>query len=111
MKADTIDEALEDIRRGRMVIVRDSLDRVRSAVRKPYAEWLDEAYYVVHLREVREGTDAPLTGSQLLAQYGREISQVIRGEIHVRKVNRRKSWPPASLITRPTSWSSVGSQR
>jgi len=34
--------------------VRNYLIRLRSTQRKPYAEWLDEAYYVVDLREVRD---------------------------------------------------------
>lgn len=60
--------------------VRKHFDRVQSAMRKPYAEWLDEAYYVVHLSEVRDATGALLSGPQLIAQHGREIGQVIRGE-------------------------------
>jgi hypothetical protein len=72
-------EAGEVEQHGRKA-VREHLNRLQSALRKPYEEWLDEAYYVIHLNEVREGTDAPLAGSQLIARYGCEISQVIRGE-------------------------------
>lgn len=88
--------------------VRDSLDRVQSALRKPYAEWLDEAYYVVHLREVREESGAPLTGPQLITQYGREISQVIRGETQVLSDGEQKEVLAASLSYYPADLLVVG---
>lgn len=75
-------EAGEVERRGPQV-VRERLDRLRPALHKPYAEWVDEAYYVIQLRDVAgEGGDSSeaLTGAQLIARYGREISRVIRGE-------------------------------
>ncbi|MCU1235209.1 MAG: hypothetical protein JWP63_3176 [Candidatus Solibacter sp.] len=100
-------EAGEVEQRG-LKTVRESLGRVESALRKPYAEWLDEAYYVVHLREVREETDAPLTGAQLLAQYGREISQVIRGEIQVLSESEQREVLAASLSYYPTDLLVVG---
>lgn len=68
-------EAGEVERRGPNT-VREHLQRLRPALRKPYAAWLDEAYYVIQLREV-EGAE---TGAQLIARFGREISRVIRGE-------------------------------
>jgi hypothetical protein len=61
-------------------LLRDHLARLQPAIRKPYREWLDEAYYIVHLREVRDGSGPPLTGPELIAQYGCEMTQVIRGE-------------------------------
>jgi len=60
--------------------VRARIARLQPALRKPYPEWLDEAYYVVHLREVTGDGGAALTGAQLIARHGREICQVIRGE-------------------------------
>ena len=83
-------------------------DEVQPALCKPYAEWLDEAYYVVHLREVREGADAPLTGSQLIAQYGREISQVIRGETQALSECEQKEVLAASVSYYPTDLLVVG---
>ena len=60
---------------------REHVAKVQPALRKPYPEWLDEAYYVVALREVLDAGGQPLTGAELIAQHGREISQVIRGEV------------------------------
>ena len=72
-------EAGEVERRG-LEIVRSHLAGLSAAIVKPYPEWLDEAYYVIHLVDVRPAAGAQLNGSQLLSEYGREISQVIRGE-------------------------------
>jgi len=56
------------------------LARLQPAIRKAYTEWLDEAYYVIHLSEVIEEDGRHPTGSELISRYGRELSQVIRGE-------------------------------
>jgi hypothetical protein len=100
-------EAGEVERRGPKT-VRDRLARLRSALRKPYTEWLDEAYYVIHLREVSEKPGAPLTGSQLIAQYGREISQVIRGETQALSEGEQKEVLASSLSYYPTDLLVVG---
>ena len=72
-------EAGEVERRGPKT-VRDRLAGLQPAIRKLYTEWLDEAYYIIHLREVLDETGAAPTAAQLLSRYGREVSQVIRGE-------------------------------
>ena len=100
-------EAGEVEQRG-LQTVRERLRRLKSALRKPYAEWLDEIYYVVHLREVREGTGAPLTGSQLITQYGPEISQVIRGETQALSEGEQKEVLAASLSYYPADLLVVG---
>ena len=64
--------------------VRARLARLGSAIHKPYAEWVDEAYYVIHLREVGDlKTGSAMPAGGLIAEYGCEISQVIRGERQV----------------------------
>ncbi len=83
-------------------IVRDHMSRLQAAVRKPYAEWLDETYYVIHLREVREETSPPLTAPELTAQHGREISQVIRGESQALSEAEQKEVLASSLSYYPS---------
>lgn len=73
-------EAGEVEQRG-LKSVRERAARVQSAQRKPHAEWLDEAYYVVHLR-------------------GREIGQVIRGESQALSEAEQKEVLP-SCMTHP----------
>lgn len=100
-------EAGEVERRGPKTI-RDRLARVQPAAHKVYAEWLDEAYYVIHLREVCAESGAPATGSQLLAQYGREISQVIRGETQPLSEAEQKEVLAASVSYYPNDLLVVG---
>jgi hypothetical protein len=72
-------EAGEVERRGPRT-VKGRLEQVARAMRKPYGDWVDEAYYIIQLREVEDDRGGQLSGSQLGAGYKREISQVIRGE-------------------------------
>lgn len=94
-------------RRGAKTVT-ERLERFRTAVRKPYAAWLDEAYYVIHLREVLEDNGAPLSGSQLIARYGREISQVIRGETQPLSESEQGEVLASSLSYYPTDVLVVG---
>ena len=88
--------------------VREHLAGLQRAIRKPYSEWLDEVYYVVDLKEVRDETGAPVTGSGLLARYGREISQVIRGETQPLSEGEQKEVLAASISYYPTDLLVVG---
>jgi hypothetical protein len=98
-----------EVERRGAKIVSDRLDRLRAALRKPYAAWLDEAYYVIHLREVvEEGAAAPPTGSQLIARYGREISQVIRGEMQQLSESEQAEVLSSSLSYYPSDLLVVG---
>lgn len=90
-----------------MKIVRERLNRLQSSLRRPYAEWLDEAYYIVQLREVRDDAGA-LTGPQLIARYGREIGQVIRGETQALSESEEKEVLASSLGYYPTDLLVVG---
>ena len=71
-----------EIEQRGLKVARDRLARTGPAIVKPYSEWLDEVYYVIHLLDVFGPDGAPVTGSRLISQYGREVSQVIRGEPH-----------------------------
>lgn len=57
--------------------IRDNLKRVQAALVKPYDKWLSEDYYVVHLHSA----PGAMTGAALLQEHGREISQIVRGEV------------------------------
>ncbi len=57
-------------------IVKQRLERVGSALVKPYKEWLSEDYFVFHVREI-EGIS---TGAELLERHGPLVAQIVRGE-------------------------------
>jgi len=58
-------------------IVKEKLERAAPALVKPYtAEWLQEDYFIFHLREIAGSPSA----ADLLSAQGDFISQVVRGE-------------------------------
>jgi hypothetical protein len=56
--------------------VKQRLERVGSALVKPYKEWLSEDYFVFHVREIAGIS----TGAELLEQHGPLVAQIVRGE-------------------------------
>jgi hypothetical protein len=57
-------------------IIRQRLERVASALVKPYPRWLSEDYFIFH---VREASGQPLA-ADLVRAAGRQIAQVVRGD-------------------------------
>jgi hypothetical protein len=65
---------------GRMhTILRQSLERFASALKKPYEGWISEDYYVVQVNPF-EKNGALVTAEELLRTRGAEIAQIVRGE-------------------------------
>ena len=57
-------------------IVRQKLEKVATAMVKPYTRWLSEDYFIFHVREIRGAPDA----ATLTRDHGLEIAQVVRGD-------------------------------
>jgi hypothetical protein len=88
--------------------VRERVAKLQSALRKPYPDWLDEAYYVVHLREVRDDSGKLLSAADLIAQHGREIGLVIRGETLALSESEQREVLSSSLSYYPSDLLVVG---
>src|SRR5271167_3984937 len=58
-------------------IIRGRLDRIAPAMVRPYRDWLAADYYIFTLSAV----PGQPPGSDLLTQHGRQIAQILRGEI------------------------------
>ena len=56
-------------------LVRERVDHLRPALRKPYQNWLSEEYFIFHLR-----ASGSRSAQDLLRERGQEISQLIDGE-------------------------------
>ncbi len=54
--------------------VRSQLERVKTALVKPYENWLSEDYFIIHLREPM------IAAGELIAQHRSEIARIVRGE-------------------------------
>lgn len=100
-------EAGEVEQRG-LDIVRRHCNRLKSALRKPYTDWLDEAYYVVHLHEVLDADGQVLTGAQLLSRHAADIGQIIRGETQILSDGEQKEVLASSLSYFPADLLVVG---
>jgi hypothetical protein len=57
-------------------IVKQKIERALPALVKPYDEWLNEDYFVFHVREIAGSPSA----SNLLSAEGGRIAQIVRGE-------------------------------
>lgn len=57
-------------------IARKRLDQAAAALVKPYQEWLNEDYFIFHLREMGGSQMA----TDLLSYHGKEITQIVRGD-------------------------------
>jgi len=58
-------------------IAKKRLELATAALIKPYKEWLNEDYFIFHLRELSGSPTAP----ELLLHRGKEISQIVRGDV------------------------------
>jgi hypothetical protein len=64
--------------------VRSALERVRAALVKPHEHWLNEDYYIIHLKNSVTPSADPvpaLTAAEMIGQHGAEIAKIVRGEL------------------------------
>ena len=57
-------------------IVKQKIERARPALVKLYDEWLNEDYFIFHVRDIAGDP----SGSELLSTEGGRIAQIVRGE-------------------------------
>jgi hypothetical protein len=65
-----------EIERRAMETARQKFERARPALVKPYENWLDEDYYIFHIREISGQPGA----TDLWESHGERIAQIVRGE-------------------------------
>ncbi len=73
-----------------------------AALKQPYAEWISEDYYIIHLRS------AHLDAAALLAECGDGVAQLVRGETRPLSAGEREETLRASLSYYPTDLLVVG---
>ena len=97
-----------DLEKCAMQIVRKRMADLNRAVRRVYPEWLDEVYYVVHLRAADDPTSRRLPAADLVSQYGSAITQIVRGEVNPLSQAEEKELLSASVSYYPTDLLVVG---
>jgi hypothetical protein len=73
MDAPAVEPLVRELARRRM-------EQIRPAVTRPTEDWLQESYLVVEIHEIRGAEGKQPAADELLASYGGEMVQLIRGE-------------------------------
>lgn len=63
-----------------VALARARADALGAAIVRPYVHWLDEDYHVIHLTRVCDEDGRAMSAGQMVASYGCQIAQIIRGE-------------------------------
>ncbi|MCU1337700.1 MAG: hypothetical protein JWO19_3281 [Bryobacterales bacterium] len=69
-----------EIERRTSEMVRGHVERIKDSLVDPYDIWLNEDYYIIHVRETPDNHGQPLPATALLAEHGRHVAQIVRGE-------------------------------
>ena len=85
-----------------MELIRERVQRLGSALVKPYEKRLTEDYYIVHLLDVPGTGGGPATAAELLEQHGGQISQIVRGETAVLSDSERQEILQSKISYYPT---------
>jgi hypothetical protein len=62
-------------------MLREHIERVSPSIIRPTKDWLNETYLVVNLERIGPDGNGQPTATELLAEHGKEIAQLIRGEM------------------------------
>ncbi|MEG9434631.1 hypothetical protein JAO29_00330 [Edaphobacter sp. HDX4] len=85
-------------------IVRRRLHLAASALVKPYTDWLSEDYLIVHIHHITGSLDAP----DLIARYGSQIAQVVRGDTLALSSHERQEVLQSTISYYPTDLAVIG---
>jgi hypothetical protein len=89
-------------------LFRGALKRTMPALVKPYEDYLTEDYYIIQLHELESAEGGPALGGELLADYGNEIAQIVRGEVVALSEGERKEILQSAISYYPTDLLVVG---
>jgi hypothetical protein len=86
-------------------VVKQRLERAAPALVKPYkTEWLQEDYFIFHLREIESAPSA----NDLLVSHGGQISQVVRGETSMLSEGERQEILQSRISYYPNDLAVIG---
>jgi len=100
--------ATPEIEQKALQVVTARMGVLTSALHKPYPDWLDEIYYAVHVCEAQGEEGRLPSAAELLAQHGKEIAQIVRGEVTVLSPAEEREVLGSSMSYYPTDLLVVG---
>ena len=101
MNAPEVEEAAEALLRGRM-------ERIRPALIRPSAKWVDEDYLVIDIESALHPDGRPATAVDMLQSYADQITQLVRGEIISLSTSERDEIVRSALSYYPSDLVVVG---
>jgi hypothetical protein len=96
--------ASTEFEKAASVIIRQKLERAKTAIIKPNRDWLMEDYFVFHLVEAEGAADA----DTLLRKHGMQIAELVRGESLVLSDKEKDEVLQSCLSYYPTDLAVVG---
>jgi hypothetical protein len=78
-------------------IVRQHLERLKSAVVGPITDWLFENYLIINLEQIEPAGGQLLNAANLLSDHGPQIAQLVRGEVAPLALNAAEEVLQSSL--------------
>ena len=97
-----------EIEQKALQLVRKRLEGLTRALSKPYADWLDEVYYTVHVPQMQLADGRILPAAELLAQNGSAIAQIVRGDLNPLSPSEEREVLGSSMSYYPTDLLVVG---
>jgi len=97
-----------EIEQAALRIVRKRLESLTRALSKPYAEWLDDVYYTLHVQPVQLTENRVLPATELLASNGPAIAQIVRGDLNPLSPSEEREVLGSSMSYYPTDLLVVG---
>jgi hypothetical protein len=101
MNALDAEKAAEELLRGR-------LERLRPALVKPSAKWLDEDYLVIDIESAVDSSGQYATAASLLQAYSSQIAEIVRGELVPLSASEREEIVRSALSYYPSDLLVVG---
>ena len=100
-------------------VVRQKLELAAPALVKPYevkpydskpdtADWLQEDYFIFHVREIVRETDGAPSANELLASNGDQIAQIVRGEMSMLSEGERQEILQSRISYYPNDLAVIG---
>ena len=93
-----------EIERHAIRLAERKLERVAPALVKPYKQWLDEDYYIFHVKEIEGQPTSP----ELIKSFGDQIAQIVRGENAPLSEGERREILQSSMSYSPNDLVVVG---
>ncbi|MBV8812157.1 MAG: hypothetical protein JO033_26110 [Acidobacteriaceae bacterium] len=97
-----------EVERRAHQLLRERLPGIKQVLKKPYADWISEDYYLIQIDPIRPESCAIISAEELVRERGALIAQIVRGEEAPLSSSERQEVLQSSLSYYPTDLLVVG---